>query len=59
MKIATQTSPELTHVAKLIEDIPIAMLTPMQSAEAMASHPVAGDALCGLDEGALRPAVAA
>ena len=41
MKIATQTSPELTHVAKLIEDIPIAMLTTMQSAEAMASRPMA------------------
>ena len=31
MKIATQTGAELTHVAKLIEDIPIAMLTTLEA----------------------------
>jgi general stress protein 26 len=41
MKIATQSSPELAHVAKLIEDIPIAMLTTMQTGEAMVSRPMA------------------
>ena len=41
MKVVTQFSPELTHVAKLIDDIPIAMLTTMQTGEAMASRPMA------------------
>ena len=41
MKIATQPSPELMHVAKLIEDIPIAMLTTVQDDEAISSRPMA------------------
>jgi general stress protein 26 len=40
MKIATQNSAELTHVAKLIEDIPIAMLTTLQANGALASRPM-------------------
>lgn len=40
MKIATQTSAELTHVAKLIEDMPIAMLTTLQADGALASRPM-------------------
>ncbi len=40
MKIATQPSPELTHVAKLIEHIPIAMLTTQDADGALASRPM-------------------
>jgi general stress protein 26 len=40
MKIATQSSAELTHVAKLIEDIPIAMLTTLDADGALASRPM-------------------
>jgi len=40
MKIATQTSAELTHVAKLIENIPIAMLTTVDDDGALASRPM-------------------
>jgi hypothetical protein len=40
MKIATQTSAELTHVAKLIENIPIAMLTTVDEDGALASRPM-------------------
>ena len=41
MKIATQSRPEFTHIAKLIEGIPIAMLTTMLADDAMASRPMA------------------
>ena len=41
MKIATQASPELTHVAKLIDNIPIAMLTTLHDDGALASRPMA------------------
>lgn len=41
MKFATQSRPEFIHIAKLIEDIPIAMLTTMQDDGAMASRPMA------------------
>lgn len=51
MKIATQTSAELTHVAKLIEDIPIAMLTTLDANGALASRPMS--ALEMDEEGAL------
>ena len=40
MKIATQPSAELTHVAKLIEDIPVAMLTTLDADGALASRPM-------------------
>ena len=40
MKIATQASAELTHVAKLIEDIPIAMLTTLEEDGALGSRPM-------------------
>jgi len=40
MKIAIQTSAELTHVAKLIEDIPIAMLTTLDANGALVSRPM-------------------
>jgi len=40
MKIATQTSAELTHVAKLIEDMPIAMLTTLEADGTLASRPM-------------------
>lgn len=40
MKIATQSSAELTHVAKLIEDIPIAMLTTLEADGRLASRPM-------------------
>ena len=40
MKIATQTSADLTHVAKLIEDMPIAMLTTVEADGALASRPM-------------------
>ena len=40
MKIATQASAELTHVAKLIENIPIAMLTTLDAEGALASRPM-------------------
>jgi general stress protein 26 len=38
MKIASQTSAELTHVAKLIENAPIAMLTTMDDDGALDSR---------------------
>ena len=38
MKIASQKSVELIHVAKLIEDIPIAMLTTLDADGALASR---------------------
>ena len=40
MKIVTQTSAELTHVAKLVENIPIAMLTTLEANGALASCPM-------------------
>ena len=40
MKIATQTSAELTHVAKLIEGMPIAMLTTLEADGTLASRPM-------------------
>lgn len=40
MKIATQTSTELTHVAKLIEDMPVAMLTTLEADGVLASRPM-------------------
>ena len=40
MKIATQTSAELSHVTKLIENIPIAMLTTLKGDGALASRPM-------------------
>lgn len=40
MKIATQAIPELTHVAKLIDNIPIAMLTTSEADGALASRPM-------------------
>lgn len=40
MKIATQSSVELTHLAKLIENIPIAMLTTLDDDDALASRPM-------------------
>ncbi|MDH4393220.1 MAG: pyridoxamine 5'-phosphate oxidase family protein [Aquabacterium sp.] len=40
MKIATQTSAELTHVAKLIDGMPIAMLTTLEADGALASRPM-------------------
>jgi general stress protein 26 len=40
MKIATQTNAELTHVGKLIENIPIAMLTNLDDDGALASRPM-------------------
>ncbi len=40
MKIATQTSAELTHVAQLIENIPIAMLTTLDADGALVSRPM-------------------
>jgi general stress protein 26 len=40
MKIATQPSAELTHVAKLIEHIPFAMLTTLDADGALASRPM-------------------
>jgi general stress protein 26 len=40
MKIASQTSAELTHVAKLIENIPIAMLTNLEADSALVSRPM-------------------
>jgi general stress protein 26 len=40
MKIAIQSSVELTHLAKLIEDIPIAMLTTLDTDGALASRPM-------------------
>ena len=41
MKYATQSCPELTQVAKLFKDAPIAMMTTMQNDEALASRPMA------------------
>jgi general stress protein 26 len=41
MKIATQASAELDHVAKLIEDMPIAMLTTVEADGALGSRPMA------------------
>jgi general stress protein 26 len=40
MKTATQSSEALTHVAKLIDDIPIAMLTNIGTDGALASRPM-------------------
>lgn len=40
MKIANQTRAELTHVANLIENIPIAMLTTQEADGALASRPM-------------------
>ena len=40
MKTATQTSAELTRLAKLIENIPIAMLTTLDDDGALASRPM-------------------
>jgi general stress protein 26 len=40
MKIATQATPELTHVAKLIENIPIAMLTTLDDDGTLSSRPM-------------------
>jgi general stress protein 26 len=40
MKIATQASDELTHVARLIEDMPIAMLTTLEADGSLASRPM-------------------
>ena len=39
MKIATLTSPKLIDVAKLVEDIPITMLTKMQTGNSLAKSP--------------------
>jgi general stress protein 26 len=41
MKIAKQTRPDLAHVAELIEDIPVAMLTTIENDGALASRPMA------------------
>jgi general stress protein 26 len=41
MKTSTQTSADLAHVAKLIEDIPIAMLTNIEADGTLASRPMA------------------
>lgn len=41
MKIDTQLSAEFSHVAKMIEDIPIAMLTTEQAGGSLASRPMA------------------
>ncbi len=41
MKISPQTSAELIHLAKLIEDIPIAMLTTQEADGALSSCPMA------------------
>lgn len=41
MTISTQTRPELSHVAKLIEDIPIAMLTTVEADGTLSSRPMA------------------
>lgn len=40
MKVATQTSAELTHVAKLLENMQIAMLTTLEADGALASRPM-------------------
>ena len=41
MKTSTQSSAELTHVSKLIDGIPIAMLTTIEADGALASRPMA------------------
>jgi general stress protein 26 len=41
MKFSTQATPELAHVARLIEDIPIAMLTTVEDDGSLASRPMA------------------
>lgn len=41
MKTSTQASADLTHVSKLIADIPIAMLTTIDADGALASRPMA------------------
>ena len=41
MKIATPASPDLQHVAQLLEDMSIAMLTTVESDGALASRPMA------------------
>ena len=40
MKIATQTSAQLAHVCKLIENIPVAMMTNLDEDGALASRPM-------------------
>ena len=39
MKFVTLTSPKLNDVAKLVEDIPITMLTKMQTGNSLAKSP--------------------
>ena len=41
MKMSPPSSPDLTHVAQLIADIPIAMLTTVEEDGALASRPMA------------------
>jgi general stress protein 26 len=41
MKTATQANPDLAHIAQLIDDIPIAMLTTVEADGALASRPMA------------------
>jgi general stress protein 26 len=41
MKTSPQASPELTHVARLIDDIPIAMLTTVEDDGSLSSRPMA------------------
>ena len=41
MKTSTQASADLAHVATLIDDIPIAMLTTTEADGALTSHPMA------------------
>lgn len=41
MKTATQSTPSLAHVARLIDDIPVAMLTTVEGDGALASRPMA------------------
>jgi general stress protein 26 len=41
MNIAPQSSPELTRLAELIEDLPVAMLTTLQAGGTLASRPMA------------------
>ena len=39
MKFVTLTSPKLNDVAKLVEDIPITMLTKLQTGNSLAKSP--------------------
>lgn len=41
MKTETQATPELKHIAELIEDMPVAMLTTIEADGALASRPMA------------------